>query len=236
MANPFLRYEKIEKRFGERVLLNIEEFDVTAGESTLISGDNGAGKTTLLKILVGLTAPDHADVIAQDVRRPWRRARKRLLNEAVYLHQTPYMLDASVLANVAYGLKATRVPRNQVAEKVDEALRWAGLDHLANRNARTLSGGERQRVALTRARIVAPRLLVLDEPTASMDQRSRHQTYDLIASLRAEGMAVVIASHDLSALTPVCDRFFTLEAALLLRDEQTFGEGAMAKVTPFRSR
>lgn len=177
-------------------LFDIDEFDIPESACIILSGQNGAGKTTLLKILSGLEAPDDAEVEFDGQRQTWKAARARLRREVVYLHQQPYMFDHSVADNIAYGLARQAVPSTHIKELVAEALAWSGLSHLAQRNARELSGGEKQRVALTRARVLSPRLLLLDEPLANMDISAREQTILLIRRLKDDGVSTIITSHE----------------------------------------
>ena len=177
-------------------LFDIDEFDIPEGACIILSGQNGAGKTTLLKILAGLETPDYAEVKFNGQRQTWKAARTRLRREVVYLHQQPYMFDHTVADNVAYGLARQSVPSAHVKQRVAEALDWSGLSHLAQRNARELSGGEQQRVALTRARVLSPRLLLLDEPLANMDISAREQTIQLIRRLKDDGVSTIITSHE----------------------------------------
>lgn len=231
-----LRFDNIEKVYGDRVLLSIDTFRMNPGECTLISGDNGSGKTTLLKIMSGLLKPEQGTVTKNEITLSWIKARPILQGESVYLHQAPYMFDTSVFNNVAYGLRATKVPKSQMEERVWQALRWGNLDHLTPRNAKLLSGGERQRVALTRARIVNPGFLLLDEPTASMDRGSRQQTYELIQRLQREGMSIVISAHDVEAFSNIVDRHFFLEAGHLHKVDigtKQHKHKSNAVVTPF---
>jgi tungstate transport system ATP-binding protein len=210
-----IRFENVEKVYGDRVLLSIDEFSISAGECILITGDNGAGKTTFLKIVSGLLKPEKALVAVGRETLSWPRAKPGLRSAISYLHQSPYMFDATVYDNVAYGLRAARLPRAQIDELVWESLHWGKLDHLTHRNAKVLSGGEKQRVALTRARIIQPQFLVLDEPTTSMDRRSRHQTYGLIQQLRHENMTIVISTHDIEPFLDIVSRHHFLEGGHL---------------------
>lgn len=213
--NGSIRFESIEKIYGDRVLLSVDAFTMAPGECVLISGDNGSGKTTLLKIASGLLKPEKAMVTENQISQTWVKARPRLQNLVVYLHQSPYMFDTSVYENVAYGLRAAKTPKAQIDERVWQSLHWGKLDHLTHRNARLLSGGEKQRVALTRARIITPGFLVLDEPTASMDRRSRLQTYELVQQLQQEGMSIVISTHEIEPFIDIIDHHYYLEAGHL---------------------
>ncbi len=216
MKPILFEFRNIVKRYGDRVLLHVEEFLVIQGFCTLISGDNGAGKTTLLKIVAGLLKPERADVTVNGVQLTWSKAVRRFFQGVTFVHQDPYMLDTTVERNLAYGLRMARVPRIQIEDKVAEALRWARLDHLMHRNAQRLSAGEKQRVALARAHILSPRALVLDEPTASMDLQSRIAIYQSIQQLQEDGVAVIVASHDRSGLEPLADRHLQLTGGKLV--------------------
>jgi len=194
--NSLLHINFLQKRYGDKGLLDISDFAIPAKKCIVLSGRNGAGKTTLLKILAGLNAPDSAEFVYQDQQLSWQAARPLLLRDVVYLHQQPLMFDRSVAENVAYGLRYTKLSKADIQEQTKQALSWAGLSHLAERNARQLSGGEKQRVALTRARILKPKLLLLDEPVANMDLESREQTMTLIQRLKFEGVTSIVTSHE----------------------------------------
>jgi tungstate transport system ATP-binding protein len=205
VASALLRFRGLVKTTasGKR-LLDIAELAIPAGACILLSGRNGAGKTTLLKIIAGLDPPERASVEYDGAAAPWHEARRRYRRAVIYLHQQPYLFDCSVAANVGYGLRGNALGRAEIAARVEQALATSDLSHLATRNARELSGGERQRVALARALVLAPRLLLLDEPLANLDEEARARTCTLIAELKARGVAVVLTSHErlsLSALT-----------------------------------
>ncbi len=110
----------------------------------------------------------------------------------IYLHQNPYLFDSSVTDNIAYGLRRQRLSIKEISSKVSAALDWAGIGHLQLRNARDLSGGECQRVAFARARILSPRVLLLDEPTTNMDSVAREQTYRMIKRLKDDGVSILL--------------------------------------------
>ena len=197
-------------RMGGEPLLDIARFELPSASCTILSGRNGAGKTTLLKIAAGLQRPDAASVQTDSTSLDWRSARPMLRKHSVYMHQHAYMFDLSVGDNVAYGLRKAGVPAAQRSEQVRTALVWAGLAELETRSARHLSGGERQRLALARARVLSPALLLLDEPTTNMDEEARQQSFFLIRRLVSEGTGVVIASHDRQIIGQLGDRHVNL--------------------------
>ncbi len=215
---PLISFRHVRKTLAGRVLLNIDEFSLRAGGCVILTGRNGAGKTTLLKIMAGLERPDSAEVQYRGRTLPWRAARRRYRRDVVYLHQHPFVFDASVADNVAYALRYARLPREQIQARVSQALEWAGLEHLAGRHARRLSGGEKQRVALTRAWVLAPRVLLLDEPLASLDHESRERTYFLIERLKSSQIALVITGHDRQWLLALGDVHTHLHAGQIRRN------------------
>ncbi|WP_028101073.1 energy-coupling factor ABC transporter ATP-binding protein [Pseudoduganella violaceinigra] len=194
--NPMLSIDRLTKRYGGHLVFDLRAFELEAARAYVLTGMNGAGKSTLLRVLAGLAPADAEGVrfAGEPVRlAPYAAALRR---DIVYVHQHPVMFSTSVAANIGYGLKARGMAREEAARLVDEAMRWAGVEHLHASRPATLSGGEKQRVALARAKVLHPRLLLLDEPTASLDGEAREQVLALIPSLTLAGSTVVMACHD----------------------------------------
>lgn len=210
-GTDYIEFTGVSKSISERQLFQHLQLRVVSGECVVLSGDNGEGKTTLLRIMAGLNQPDHADCLYNGTLHNWHHARPWLLKNVVYLHQAPYLFDASVEDNISYGLRRRGLNRKSARAMASAALRRAGLAHLQGRNARQLSGGERQRVALLRAWVLSPRLLLLDEPTASMDERARHCTLFLIRWLLQDGVSLLITAHEPRFFAPLADRHIKLQ-------------------------
>ena len=189
-------FQNIQKSLLRRKVLDVDELVIYEGECAVVHGENGAGKSTLMKIIAGLVKPESCVVTFGEKKLSWRLAYRIFQKDVVYLHQSPYLFDRSVAENISYGLHMRNLSRSEIRTKVESAIEWAGLSKLSSRNARDLSGGERQRVALTRARILEPRLLLLDEPTSAMDRDSREQAFDLIRDLANSGITVYISTHE----------------------------------------
>ena len=215
MNEPLLLFRGIEKTFAEKNILRNVDISLYPGKCILLSGNNGSGKTTLLKIIAGLETPSRAEIELSGKSQSWKSAIRSIRREIIYLHQQPYLLSGTVESNVSYGLRFTHLNRKQLRESVKEALEWAGLSDVAKQQAKTLSGGVQQRVAFTRAWILKPKVLLLDEPMANMDIESRQQACDLLKRMKSEGMSIVITSHDINIFDGLIDSHFSLSEGKL---------------------
>ncbi|UVW28114.1 energy-coupling factor ABC transporter ATP-binding protein [Massilia sp. H6] len=196
MSAPLLTVHGLRKRHGERILFEIDTLAIKAASAYVLTGVNGAGKSTLLRMLAGLERVDACTVDFDGQRLPLHPYPAALRRAIVFVHQHPIMFSTSVFHNIAYGLLARGDSRRSAASAVEEAMQWAGVAHLRDTDPARLSGGEKQRVALARARVLAPRLLLLDEPTANLDGLAREQVMALIPTLLTAGSSVVMACHD----------------------------------------
>jgi ABC-type nitrate/sulfonate/bicarbonate transport system ATPase subunit len=158
MTPPLIVIEQLEVRRNGTVICRVPELEARAGERLGIVGPNGCGKSTLLMVLAGL---DDTALGRCDVSAPVR--------ERVYVHQQPFLFKGSVLANATYGLRARGVAARAATQTARDWLERLGVAQLADRGCDNLSGGERRRVALARALALRPRLLLLDEPLADLD-------------------------------------------------------------------
>ena len=194
--NALLVVANLRKRYGERLIFDIERLTLDAASAYVLTGVNGAGKSTLLRVLAGL---EHADVSALSFEgkalalHPYPGAMRAAI---VYVHQHPILFSTSVAHNIGYGLLARGASKAEVRTEVEQAMEWAGVMHLRDSEPASLSGGEKQRVALARAKVLRPKLLLLDEPTSNLDGAAREQVIALIPTLIAEGHSVVMACHD----------------------------------------
>jgi len=194
--NTLFKVHGLRKRYGERLLFDIDTLTLDAASAYVLTGANGVGKSTLLRILAGLDTAEIGQAVFEGkpvALDPYPPSLRRAI---VYVHQHPVMFSTSVAQNIGYGLAARGEPRARVAALVAEAMDWAGVGYLRDTDPARLSGGEKQRVALARARVLQPRLLLLDEPTANLDGAAREQVIALIPTLVQEGSTVVMACHD----------------------------------------
>ncbi len=220
--------EGLRKAYPRKRLFDGLDFRLRSGQLLLLTGANGAGKTTMMRILAGLERADGGVMLLNGRREGWRSMKTRLRRHTVYLHQTPYMFDGTVFDNAAYPLPWSQ--RRRECARVLEALRWSGLEGMADQCARGLSGGERQRVALARALISRPGFLFMDEPTANLDVNARQTCLDLIARLSAEGLGLIVSSHSSRRLETMSDLHLRLAQGELSPQPRP-GEG-QAEVIP----
>lgn len=204
-------------RFGERVVLRDICLRVSAGERIALVGSNGSGKTTLLRLLHGQLADR---LVPGSVLRVHRDAQGRRPRQAM-VFQRPFLLRLSVRRNLQLALWLAGVPRGERAQRAQLALERVGLQDAAERPARVLSGGQQQRLALARAWAVKPQILFLDEPTASLDPHAKRDVEALIAEFAAEGMTVVMSSHNLGQVKRLASRVIYLEDGRLIADRAT---------------
>ena len=215
---PLLQVQGLSKRHGDRLLFDIDEWSVAPGTALVLTGVNGAGKSTLLRVLAGLESASMQAGRFDGQAFQLHPYSPFLRREIVYVHQHPVMFSSSVPENIAYGLAARGMPRHEIRERVDAAMAWAGVEHLRNADPRSLSGGEKQRIALARARVLEPLLLLLDEPTSNLDGQAREQLIALVPSLTAAGGSVIIACHDRDLINlPDVHRIKLRDAQLQLR-------------------
>ena len=184
------------KAFGGKALLDIESLTLSAGDLIVLTGDNGSGKTTLLKMLAGLEHPDRMRLVFDGMEANASGYPRELRRSIVYVHQHPYLFNTSIADNIRYGLKLRGLAPAEREKRVSDAIAWAGVGHLLQVPPRKLSGGEKQRVALARAKVLDPRVLLVDEPTASLDAQARAQVIELLRKTATGDNCVVVACHD----------------------------------------
>ncbi len=233
-SSPQLQVSALNKQFAGRPILIDVDLTLHRGKAYLLSGANGAGKTTLLRIIAGLEKPDSSRFDLGQGPMKWRHCRSALQSKTLYLHQHPYMFDGSVRYNLGYALPRglTRELRN---ERIDKALEWAELNSYAKTPAKTLSSGECQRISLARAWLKRPDMLLLDEPTANLDQESRQRTLDLLVALKQDGISLLVASHDPAHLSTLVDSHIHLDngKTICLEHQEQIPRGN-SKITPIR--
>ena len=202
----FIELQGVGKSYGSSQILKDIDLKVNEGEVLALIGPTGSGKTTLLRLIDLLEEPSQGSILldSREVTRLPEKERLKLRRRMAMVFQKPVMFKASVKENVSYGLKVRGI---KAPEKVDLVLKAVGLQGYANRDATTLSGGEMQRIALARALIVEPEVLLLDEPTANLDPRSAASVEELISGLQT---TVIMATHNMNQCLRLSDRVAVL--------------------------
>jgi tungstate transport system ATP-binding protein len=208
-------FDAVHVVVGNTAILRGIALTLTAGAPTVLIGPNGSGKTTLLRVAMGLVAPSSGTIL-------WGGCAATAPAGRALVFQRPVMLRRSVAANLVYALATAGVARARRADRVAELLALVGLQELADRPAPRLSGGERQRLALARALARDPKVLFLDEPTASLDPAATLAIEDLIRTVSARGVKVIMTTHDLG------------EAARLAGEVVLLHRGAVVESGPVR--
>ncbi len=181
-----LSYQANGKRVIDHVDLAVDEPGIS-----VIMGPNGAGKSVLLRLMHGLIAPTGGEVLWGGKRMSPELARRQAM-----VFQKPVLLRRSAAANIGYALGLRGVARGDRAIRVGDALKLAGLQNRASAPARVLSGGEQQRLCLARALSLEPDILLLDEPTASLDPASTLAIEELLIDAQRRGIKVIMVTHD----------------------------------------
>ena len=226
MATPLLSVAGISKRFGGVIANRDVSFDVFAGELVGVVGPNGAGKSTLFEIITGFYAPDAGEVRLDGARltglSPDRVSR---LGVGRTFQKLRPFAGLTVTENVMVGaLQKVHEVRRARQEALDIPAR-VGLEEKADAHARTLSTGQRKRLELARALATRPRVLLMDEVTGGVDQRSIPGLVALVRELHAGGLTVLLIEHNMRVITAVCQRILALHLG------QIIAEGTPAAVT-----
>jgi tungstate transport system ATP-binding protein len=210
VENPLYAIRGLTHVYRGKPVLSIDRLDLPRGGIIGVIGPNGSGKSTFLRLAGFVEKPTAGEVHFDG--KPAGPFAPEVRNRVTLLPQEPFLMKRTVLNNVAYGLRI-RKANDHLAERVDKALSYVGLDgkDFAQRPSYALSGGEAQRVALAARLILKPEVLLMDEPTASIDALSAQLIKDAVLKARRDwGTTLIVASHDWQWLYGVCDTVFHL--------------------------
>ena len=198
MSNWLFELEGVGLRLGRVQALQGCSLRIAAGERVALVGANGSGKSSLLRCLHGLLTPTEGRM----ARTPGRQA---------MVFQRPFMWRASVLHQVVLGLWLAGTPWRLARQQALAALQRVGVDAVAQRAAHSLSGGQQQRLAMARAWALRPQVLLLDEPTSSLDPAGKKDIEVLMADFAAEGATLIFSSHNMGQVKRLASRVIYLE-------------------------
>lgn len=214
MGESILQLQQIRKSFADTEVLKGIDLEAGQGEFITLLGASGCGKTTTLRIIAGLELPDSGKVILEGRDITDWEPNKRDVNTVFQNYALfPHM---NVADNVGYGLKIRKVPKAQIAERVERALRLVQLEEYGKRMPDQLSGGQKQRVAIARAVINEPKVLLLDEPLGALDLKLRRQMQLELKRLQKQlGITFIYITHDQEEAINMSDRIGVMHEGVL---------------------
>ncbi|MGA2524454.1 MAG: ATP-binding cassette domain-containing protein [Candidatus Bathyarchaeia archaeon] len=196
-----LQLVDVKKSYRAVKALHSVSLDMQGGKIIVLLGVNGAGKTTLMRIMAGLENADAGKLLFNNQPIECKPLRK----VSTLVFQKSVMFSTNVYSNLAYGLRIRKVPKDQITKKVADALQAVRLSGFEKRRAKKTSGGEQQRIALARAFLIEPHVLLLDEPTANLDPNNSVIIEKAIVSRKDAQRIIVMATHDLAQARRLSD-------------------------------
>ncbi|MGB3315983.1 MAG: ABC transporter ATP-binding protein [Albidovulum sp.] len=213
---PLIQFKNVTKKFGEFTAIDDLTLDIYRQEFFALLGPSGCGKTTLMRMLAGFETPTKGTILLDGVDiapiPPNKRATNMMFQSyALFPH-------LSVWDNIAFGLKRSDMPKEQIPARVEEMLKLVRLDKFARRKPHQISGGQRQRVALARSLAKAPKLLLLDEPLGALDKKLRQDTqFELMDIQEKTGTTFVIVTHDQEEAMTVASRVAVMDHGRMIQ-------------------
>ena len=201
-----LYIDNLTKKYGKKTVLDIKSLTIAKEKITCITGPNGCGKSTLLNIISGLD-----DDFSGDISYDGQALSRGDVENMTYVFQKPYLFKRSVLENIAYPLKLRGLSHEQRDKRAMEMMVRFEIEDLKDERADLLSGGESQKVALARALVFEPKLLLLDEPTSSIDPDSIEVMEREILDFNKKTQAtIVIVTHNMDQASRLCHNILSL--------------------------
>jgi cell division transport system ATP-binding protein len=203
------------------VLQNIS-FEVKEGEFVSIVGKSGAGKTTLMRLILGLETPTSGEVYfkGENINEADNLKIQEIRRKVGGIYQDYKLLsNKTVYENVAYIMQVEGKENEEIAEEVPKVLEVIGLKEKINNFPNELSGGEQQRLAIARALVNHPEIIIADEPTGNLDPYNTYEVISLLQKINQSGKTVILATHDQEVINKLGKRVITLEKGKILRDE-----------------
>ncbi|MFU0828939.1 MAG: ABC transporter ATP-binding protein [Lachnoclostridium sp.] len=206
--------ENVVKKFGKDTVIDGLSLDIKPGEFFTLLGPSGCGKTTLLRMIIGFNSIEGGQIkidgkVINDIPTNKRNMGMVFQNYAIFPHM-------SVKDNIAFGLKNRKVPKDEIEKKVDEILKIVKIDHLKDRKPQKLSGGQQQRIALARAIVIHPEVLLMDEPLSNLDAKLRIEMRNAIKQIQQQvGITTVYVTHDQEEALAVSDRIAVMNGGVI---------------------
>jgi heme exporter protein A len=220
VSTPAIELRQITRRFGHLYALRGVSLSIPQGQTVALLGPNGAGKTTLLRIIATLGKPSSGNVFIQGINAKDApdqvRSRMGLISHQTLLYDDLTAYENLMFYGQMYGL-------DHLQERVEKALDTVGLLHRKQDQVRGFSRGMNQRLAIARATLHQPAILLFDEPFTGLDTAARHLLSNMLNALRNEGRTILLVTHDLDQALSLTDRFGILFRGQLVREANTAG-------------
>jgi molybdate/tungstate transport system ATP-binding protein len=210
--------KNISKKLGEFHLNNID-LEISEGTYYVLLGRSGSGKTQLMELIAGLNSPDSGEIWLDNENI----TRKKIQGRSIGLVFQDYAIfpNMTVFGNIAYSISSGKIEKNMVKERVGKVAAELNISHLLGRSTHHLSGGELQRVALARTLITSPRLLLLDEPMASIDASLKDDIKRLLRQLNRQGLTIIHVTHDYREAVSLATRVGVIHNGRIIQEGDT---------------
>jgi lipooligosaccharide transport system ATP-binding protein len=205
----------LTKQFNDLVAVDSISFHLLPGECLGLLGPNGAGKTSTVRMTYGFSPITSGTLrlFGLDIQTDWRAIKSRI---GVCQQENNLDPDLTVIQNLQVFARYFDIPRTRAHAKAEELLHFIALQQRRNDTVTTLSGGMMRRLVLARALINDPELLILDEPTTGLDPQSRHQVWERLEGLRADGLSILLTTHNMDEASHLCDRLIIMDQGRIL--------------------
>lgn len=216
-TKPIIELRSLTKSYGDKTIINGLNLTINNGEFLTILGPSGCGKTTVLRLIAGLEDPNGGKIIldGQDITDV--PAERRFVNTVFQSYALfPHM---TIFENVAFGLRMQKVPNAEIRPRVMEALRMVRLEEMAERKPTQLSGGQQQRIAIARAVVNKPKVLLLDESLSALDYKLRKEMQNELKALQRQlGITFIFVTHDQEEALTMSDRIIVMNKGNIEQD------------------
>ena len=239
---PIIKIEKLEKSFGSLKVLKGIDLEVMPGEVVCIIGASGSGKSTLLRCINLLEYADSGhiwfdgqDLMDLGTNLNALRQRIGMVFQGFNLFNNKNVLDNCTMAPMT----VKKIKRQQAEETAIKHLKNVGLEDFINADSRKLSGGQKQRVAIARALFMEPEIILFDEPTSALDPEIVGEVLDVMKNLAAQGMTMIVVTHEMAFAREVSDRVVFMDNGVILEQgspKEVFGNPKEARTREFLSR
>ena len=239
MAEKIIDIKHLQKHFGDLQVLNDVDFNVDKGEVVTVIGSSGSGKSTLLRCINLLEIPDGGEIVfeGQDIRSLGNKVSKYRAKVSMVFQSFNLFNNMNVLDNCTIGqVKVLGRDKKTAQEKAMKHLKQVGMAEFANADSTRLSGGQKQRVAIARALAMDPEVLLFDEPTSALDPEMVGDVLDVMKDLAAQGLTMVIVTHEMQFAREVSDRVIFMDKGVIAEQgtpEEIFGNPKQERTQQF---